>query len=214
MLQINNLSVRYPQQDWLFKDVSLILNKGETLWLKGTNGSGKTSLLYAVANVIPLMIEAERTGEVFLDNDLLNDVPLNNLIPELSLMLCNPYWDLFFTYPEDEIVFALENIGLSVSEIDGRLKSVSEEFGLGEWLKFPTHKLSAGWQKMVVLAVHAAIRPKILLLDEPLNGLSPANIATVMNWLAGYSREGGILIIAEHSPLITKLIPAILNLDE
>jgi len=214
MLQTNNLSVRYPLQDWLFKDVSLILNKGETLWLKGANGSGKTSLLYAVANVIPQMIEAERTGEFFLYNDLLNDISLQNLIPKLSLMLCNPYWDMFFTCPEDEIVFALENIGLSESEIDGRLKSVSEEFGFGEWLKFPTHKLSVGWQKMVVLAVHAAIRPKILLLDEPLNGLSPANITTVMNWLAGYTSKGGILIIAEHSPLIAKLNPAILNLDE
>lgn len=212
MLQVRNLSVCYPGQNHLFRAISFDLDSGQTFWLKGINGSGKTSLLYALSNVIPQMIEAEKTGEVFLDNDLLNEVPLQNLIPKLSLMLCNPVWELFFTYPEDEIVFALENISLSEAEMESRVREVSDTFCLGSWLNHPTHKLSAGWQKMVVLAVHAAIKPRVLLLDEPFNGLSDASSEKVLSWLINYTKEGGSLIIAEHSALVERLNPAILQL--
>lgn len=212
MLQINNLSVRYPGKDWLFQDVSFALNRGETLLVRGANGSGKTTLLYAISNVIPSMIEAEKTGEVLLDDELLNNLLLQNLIPKLSLMLCNPLWELFFTNPEEEIIFALENMGLSETEMEKRIKTVLKDFGIGEWLRFPTHKLSAGWQKMVVLALQAAIIPQIMLLDEPLNGLSKANIELVLNWMKKYAKEGGILIMAEHSQHVETLKPSILQL--
>ena len=212
MLQVNDLSVRYPGQKFLFANLSFTLNKGETLWLKAPNGSGKTTLLYALCNVIPRAIDAERTGEIRLDNVLVNDIPLQKLLPDLSLMLCNPDWELFFTYPEQEMIYALENLGLSDAEIKDRLNKAISDFGLEPWLHTPTHKLSAGWQKMVVLAVHAVVKPKVLLLDEPFNGLSDANTERVLVWLKHFTREGGSLIIAEHSPLVTKLDPTVFEL--
>lgn len=212
MLEVNGLGVKYSDKNFLFRDISFTLNPGQTLWLKSPNGSGKTTLLYALSNVIPLSIEAERSGEIWLDKALLNDIPLPQLIPNLSLMLCNPAWELFFTYPEEEIVFALENLNLDEAEIKKRLASVCRDFALDKWLQTPVHKLSAGWMKMVVLAAHSAVRPRILLLDEPLSGLSEMNALRVLNWLKQYVRDGGILITAEHSPLMEQLNPIRLEL--
>ncbi|MFO7660146.1 MAG: ABC transporter ATP-binding protein [Candidatus Cloacimonadaceae bacterium] len=214
MLQVNDLSVRYPGQKFLFENLSFTLGQGETLWLKAPNGSGKTTLLYALSNVIPISIVADRSGEVLLDNVLLNDVPLPNLLPVLSLMLCNPGWELFFTFPEEEIIFALENLNLSEAEIGDRLNSICSDFALEQWMQTPVHKLSAGWQKMVVLAAHCAVKPRVLLLDEPFNGLSDVNAARVMSWLKNYLRDGGSLIIAEHSPRIEQLNPTLLELGK
>lgn len=214
MLQVNDLSVRYPGQKFLFRNLSFTLGQGETLWLKAPNGSGKTTLLYALSNVIPLSIEAERVGEVWLDDTLLNDIPLPNLLPKLSLMLCNPAWELFFTYPEEEIIYALENLGLSEAEIGDRLNSICRDFALEKWLQTPVHKLSAGWQKMVVLAAYCAVRPRVLLLDEPFIGLSDINAEKVLNWLKKYVRDGGSLIIAEHTSLVMQLSPILLELEK
>ncbi len=215
MLQVKKLSLRYPESDIdLLTDISFTLNDGEVLWLKGANGAGKTSLLYAISNVIPQSISCSRTGDIVLYDELMNEVPVNKLIPKISLMLSNPHWELFFSTPEDEIVFALENIGLADAEIKDRVSSVCAAFNLEQFMKFPSNKLSIGWQKMVILAVHAAIMPKVLLLDEPFNGLSETNINRVLDWLKSYLTKGNSVIIAEHSEKVKILNPVILDISK
>jgi ABC-type multidrug transport system ATPase subunit len=76
-----------------------------------------------------------------------------------------------------------------------------------------SHKLSLGCQKMLSLAIQAAIKPKVLLLDEALNGLSESNRVIVINWLQDYLNEGGSLVIADHDRIISELRPSILKLD-
>jgi len=213
MLEVNNLSVRYPNQDkYLLKDISFKLNCGETLWVQGENGSGKSTLLYAISNIIPQAITATRIGDIKFNNNLINEIPINKHIPQISIMLSNPQWELFFTYPEDEIVFALENIGLSEPEIKNRVIQICDLFRLNDILEVPSNHLSVGWQKMLVLAIHAAIRPKILILDEPLNGLSDDNTQFVLNWMKEFVSDNRILIIADHKEVFSDLNPAVLKI--
>lgn len=215
MLQVKKLSLRYPESDKdLLTDVSFTLNDGQVLWLKGANGAGKTSLLYAISNVIPQSISCSRTGDIVLYDELMNEVPVNKLIPKISIMLSNPHWELFFTTPEDEIVFALENIGLADAEITDRVSSVCDAFNLEQFMKFPSCKLSIGWQKMVMIAVHAAVMPKVLLLDEPFNGLSDTNIYRVIDWIKSYLAKDNSVIIAEHSEKVNLLKPVIMQLSK
>ena len=96
MLDVRDLSIRYHNQtENLISGLSFSLKKGSTFWLKGKNGSGKTSVLYSICNVIPQMISAERDGSIFFNDKLMNEVPVNNLAPDFSLMLSNPGWELF-----------------------------------------------------------------------------------------------------------------------
>ena len=212
MLQVKQLSLCYPNAEPLWQDISFHLKQGDALWLKGANGSGKTSLLYTLANVIPQTIEATRQGEIYLQGSLSNDIPLNCLSPQVSLSLSNPKWEMFFTTLEEELCFALENIGLTPVEIETRLQAALTRFHLIDWLECPVHKLSPGWQKMVSLAAQAALKPGVLLLDEPLAGLSETNAQLVIDWMQDYLKEGGVIVAAEHSHLINEMHPQILVL--
>ncbi|HOV16141.1 MAG TPA: ABC transporter ATP-binding protein [Candidatus Cloacimonadota bacterium] len=213
MLEVRQLGVRYPGQDFLFQDLSFQVSEGEVLWLRGPNGAGKTTLLYAVSNIIPSSVQAERQGSVFLNGENITTLPINKLIPKLSIVLSNPAWEMFFSTAEEEILFALENMGLPEKEIEQRLKTIAEQFELMPMLNEPSLHFSAGWQKMLVLAVHAAIRPQVLLLDEPFAGLSDESVKKVINCLKDYLAKGGCLILAEHSSAVTELEPVTLNLS-
>jgi energy-coupling factor transporter ATP-binding protein EcfA2 len=214
MLEVRNLSVHYQDCLKLLDNLSFQLKSGEILWLRGPNGSGKTTLLYSICNIIPQMIEATRTGKIYLDGDDITSRPLNLMLPDLSFSMSNPNLEFFFANPEDEIIFALENAGFSEAEIKARLERAINHFGLQKFRQTHTHHLSAGWQKMASLAVQAAISPRILLLDEPLNGLSPDNIGVVIGWVKDYLSGGNCLVVAEHSEAINDLNPIVLNLDK
>jgi energy-coupling factor transporter ATP-binding protein EcfA2 len=213
MLEIQNLTVRYSgQSESIIKDVNLKVGDSEILWLRGPNGSGKTTLLYAISNIIPQEIAANRQGEIFIDSKPTQATKINQMCPHLSISMANPRWELFFGKPAEEIIFALENIGLPTSDIQSRLDHVIALFHLQSIMDTESHRLSFGWQKMLSLAVQAAIKPRVLLLDEPLNGLSETNKTTAISWLREFLQEGGSLIVAEQDNAISKLNPTVLML--
>jgi energy-coupling factor transporter ATP-binding protein EcfA2 len=213
MLDVRNLSVTYPGQNKpVFENVSFSLQAGDFLRLAGANGSGKTTLLYALCNVIPLEIDAIRVGEVRLSDKDMTSVPINQLIPDMLLAMHNPAWQLFFPTVQDEIVYALENLGLESGEIQSRLDRAVQTFNLTDMVKHNPAELSLGWQRLVLLAVMEAIQPKVLLLDEPLNNLSNANKVLVINWIRDYCHRGGSVIAAEHDQAISRLNPRTLLL--
>jgi energy-coupling factor transport system ATP-binding protein len=214
MLEVSNLAIRYPNQDFLIKDVSFCLKAGESLWLTGANGTGKSSLLYALCNIIPQLLQAERPGRIKLFCEDVSEVSVNRLIPDISLAFSDPRWEFFFSTPRDDMIFVLENIGLKDEEINTRINNICKRFQMKPWLDYPSYQLSSGWQKISSLAVQAVINPSLLLLDEPLNGLSEKLAELVLNWLQDYLKQGGILVIAEHSGSMKKLNPKELNLDE
>lgn len=213
MLEVKDLSLAYPEQPPLLQHLSFSLDRAQLLMIKGANGCGKTSLLHSICNVIPQLIKADRQGAILLEGEVLNEVHVNQLTPRMSMALSKPAWEFFFTSVQEEIIFALENLGLPESEMEARLQEVLHSFNLLDKQDFPLHKLSVGWQKMASLAVQAAISPKLLLLDEPLNGLSLSNQTAVLNWLQDYLSQGGILLVAEHSEKLNELSPQILDLS-
>ena len=214
MLEVNSLSIKYNDQvKYLFSPVSFSLQAGNILCLQGANGSGKTSLLYALCNVIPQILEADRDGLLFLDGKNYNSIPVNLLMPDISMMLSNPHWQLFYPTPEEEIVFVLENAGLQEHEIEERLNNALHLFQLVQFRHAQSASFSYGQQKMILFAVQAAINPKLLLLDEPFDGLSEQNVILVVEWLKAYTKSGGMLIIADHTGLLNSMQTKIFSLS-
>ncbi len=214
MLSVAGLGIAYPDSPQLFQNLNFEVRPGQVLCLRGPNGCGKTTLLYALSNLIPQVVQAVRTGIIWLGGRQINDLPLNQLSPLLSLSYSDPQREFFFTCCEDEIIFALENLGLSSAEITLRLAETGTRLGLEEKLGQPSSTLSYGWQKLAVLAVHLAIRPQALLLDEPLSGLSGIALEKAVGALKAYTETGGILVLAEHSPAAEQLVPAYLDLAD
>lgn len=219
-LQVSHLSVSYPDRETVpssphlpvFSDLSFCLEKGETLWLKGANGCGKTTLLYTLANVIPQHIKATVSGEIILNSRDSRHIPVRYMLPELALSLSNPAWQLFFPTVEEEIAFALQELGTPTQAMAARIRSAIECFGLEELLDCNPAELSYGWQKLVCIAALEVASPGIMLLDEPLSGLSDSLAEAVLDWIKRSVEQGKSFVIAEHDGRIGAVANIVLHL--
>ena len=211
MFEAFSLSLRYDSSNPLFSGLSFRLQPGDCLWVKGANGCGKTSLLYALANVIPQHIEAEKTGNILLNGKITNDIHIQNLLPDIGLVMHNPAWQLFFPTVKEELIYSLENLGWDETEITKRITDSIHRFDLTAYAEANPLTLSAGIQKLLTLAIIDSVSPFVIMLDEPLNGLSGANLILVKDWMKAQSSLGKILLIAEHNPLIAEVCNRVLE---
>lgn len=176
-LRAENLACRRGQR-LLFAGLSLGVNAGEALHLAGANGIGKSSLIRILAGLMrPFAGAVERSGAMAL----LDERPA--LDTHLSLGRALAFW----------------------SRVDGlapdRVQEVSRAVGLGDLLDVPVRFLSTGQRKRAALARTIAQAAPVWLLDEPLNGLDTASVATVERLVADHCTTGGICVLASHQPL-------------
>ncbi|MDB5725402.1 MAG: heme exporter, ATP-binding protein CcmA [Novosphingobium sp.] len=156
----------------LFAGLSLTLEPGEALHVRGPNGIGKSSLLRILAGLLPSFEgTVERDGAVAL----LDERPA--LDPLLPLGRALRFW----------------------AAMDGDAADL-EALGLGELIDVPVRYLSTGQKKRAALARLIGQRAPIWLLDEPLNGLDQHAVAVVEALVSEHCRRGGICVIASHQP--------------
>lgn len=161
----------------LFAGLSLTLELGEALHVRGANGIGKSSLLRILAGLLPEYAgTVEREGTVAL----LDERPA--LDPLLPLGRALRLWA------------NLDGVGFLA------LESISDRLGLTDLLDVPVRYLSTGQKKRAAMARLLGQRAPIWLLDEPLNGLDKDAVAVVEGLTADHCASGGICVIASHQP--------------
>lgn len=212
MLQVEGLSLRYPRQDRpLLRDLSFCLAPGELLWLKGPNGSGKTSLLNALSGIVPQRVKAELIGSVTLFDTDICALPLNENFRHLAYQMSDPDHQIFFPRIEKELSFALENGGLPAAEMLKRIGRAQASFALSKFGQVEPGHLSRGQKKLLVLATCAALDPPLYLLDEPSTALSQEALELLAKWLREILSAGRMVLVAEHNPVIGDLATATLE---
>ncbi|MDR2997570.1 MAG: energy-coupling factor ABC transporter ATP-binding protein [Microbacterium sp.] len=183
------------------------IEPGERVLLLGASGAGKSTLLAGLAGLLGDADEGERTGALLVDDAL----------PEQSrgrigLVLQDPDAGVVLSKVGDDVAFGCENLGVPASEIPGRVSEALEAVGLDVPLQRPTKALSGGQKQRLALAGALAMRPGLLLLDEPTANLDPAGVAEVRESVARVVAEtGATLVVVEHrtevwSDLITRVI--------
>jgi len=196
ILKINGISTGYGKKPVLH-DVSLKVERGKTLLLVGSNGSGKSTLLKAIYGLLDVW-----SGSIEYEGQLLQShghcTPAHQLLRQ-GLMYV-PQKDALF---EDMTVE--ENIRTSLLHLQNKtLMSQRLEQALGqmpmlaERKKQLANKLSGGERKLLSLAMVLANTPKLLLLDEPLAGVSEENVPTVLQWLDEIRNNGVTMLVVEH----------------
>ena len=196
ILKVNNLSTGYGKKQVLF-DVSLDIQEGETVLLVGSNGSGKSTLLKTIYGLIGMW-----GGTIEYSNELLqskeNRTPTHKLIQKGIMYI--PQKDALF---EDMTVE--ENLRASLLHtgnkkiIEQTVHQVMEQMPiLQEHRKQLVNRLSGGERKQLSLAMVAANTPKLLLLDEPLAGVSSENVPTVFQWLDQIRKKDVTILVIEH----------------
>jgi energy-coupling factor transport system ATP-binding protein len=199
ILDFDNVSYRYPSSPSpTLRGLDLEVAAGETLLIAGASGSGKSTLARAAVGLIPHFHGGELLGRVRVDGLDTRDHPVHVLFAHAGIVFQNPDAQLFNQTVEAELVYGLESLGLESREIERRLAWVSDLTGLGPFLRRPPHSLSGGEKQRVALAAVLALRPGLLLLDEPFTHLDQEGASALRAILAAVRAEGMAVAVAEH----------------
>ena len=173
------------------KHIDLDIQKGEFVAVLGHNGSGKSTLAKCF-NAINL----PESGKVTVDG--MDTADENNLLPirqRVGMVFQNPDNQIVATIVEEDVAFALENMGVEPKEIRRRVDEALKTVGMYDYRMHAPHKLSGGQKQRVAIAGIIAMQPDCILLDEPTAMLDPKGRAEVMKTIKMLNREYGVTIV-------------------
>ena len=187
ILNIKNLSFSYPEREEKAIDISeFSVKKGDFVLLCGKSGCGKTTLLKLLKK------------EISPFGTLSGKIELNT--KNIGFVFQNPDEQIVSENVNSEFAFGLENLNISTEEISLRIAETSSYLGISYLINKKTDELSGGEKQLVNLGAVLAMRPELLLLDEPTAFLDPISAKKFIDLLLRINRELGItVIIAEHS---------------
>ncbi|WP_144793278.1 ABC transporter ATP-binding protein [Microbacterium paludicola] len=176
------------------RDVTFTVEPGERVLLLGASGAGKSTLLAGLAGVLGDADEGERTGSLSVDG-----AAPESRRGRTGLVMQDPEAGVVLSKVGDDVAFGCENLGIPASEIPTRVASAMDAVGLDVPLHRPTKELSGGQKQRLVLAGVLAMRPGLLLLDEPTANLDPEGVAEVRASVErAVTADGATLIVVEH----------------
>jgi cobalt/nickel transport system ATP-binding protein len=205
MINIKNLNFNYPDGTRALKNISFNVKKGERVAFIGSNGAGKSTLFLHLNGILmPL------SGEVIINNiHVIDDKKvLRKVRQNLGLVFQNPDDQLFAPTVFEDVAFGPMNMGLSKGEVDELVYEALKRVGMEGFEKKPPHHLSGGQKERVAIAGVLAMKPSIMVLDEPTAGLDPQGAADIMKILSDLNKEGMTIIITTHD---VDLIPLFTN---
>ncbi|MBI3733445.1 MAG: ABC transporter ATP-binding protein [Chloroflexi bacterium] len=180
------------------RELNLTLERGEWLLVCGASGSGKSTLARAATGLVPHFYAGVTSGHVYVGGLDAHSHTVYELFRHAPLVFQNPQAQVFNSSVENEIAFGLESIGLPRSEMRERIAWASEAVGSGHLLTRAPHTLSGGEQQRVAIAAALALRPPLLMLDEPFAHLDGASAAQLRQQLKRIQRDGTTVLVIEH----------------
>ncbi len=173
----------------VLKGVNLRVRKGEFLALMGPTGVGKTTLCLTFNGILPHLMGGTLQGQVVVAGMDTRGHGPGEMSRQVGLVFQDPESQLFNMTVEDEIAFGLESLGLSPSEMKERITWALEVVRLPEMRKRHPLQLSGGQKKRLAIATVLAMRPQVLVLDEPVTGLDPLGRHEVLSVIEELKRE-------------------------
>jgi energy-coupling factor transport system ATP-binding protein len=181
------------------EDVSLDVEPGELVCLLGSSGSGKSTLLRALAGLVPHFHGGSFSGRVEVAGRDTRRVRPSDLAGTVAIAFQDPEDQVVFTGVEHEVAFGLENVGVPPAEIHERALEALERLGAAHLADRRTHELSAGELQRVCVASALALRPELLLLDEPTSQLDPEAAESLLDLATAL---GCAVVVSEQRPAL------------
>lgn len=197
----DSLTYSYPGvENPALRKVTMQIRGGEFVALIGANNSGKSSLCYALAGVIPHLYHGVLEGSVLIAGVDNQERSISEIAQHVGLVLQvpgNQVSGIRYTVFE-EVAFGLENRGIPREQIKERVTSVLSLIGLEKVAELSPFELSGGQQQRLALATVLAVNPDIIILDEPTTFLDPHGAELVFEILLQMQRQGKTIVIAEQ----------------
>ncbi len=176
------------------KSISLEINRGEFVAVLGHNGSGKSTLA-KLLNAINL----PESGKVYINGmDTTDDDNLFDIRKTVGMVFQNPDNQIVATVVEEDVAFALENIGVEPHEIRRRVDEALKTVGMYEYREHAPHKLSGGQKQRIAIAGVLAMKPECIVLDEPTAMLDPIGRREIMATITELNKMGVTIVLITH----------------
>jgi energy-coupling factor transporter ATP-binding protein EcfA2 len=195
MISVRNLSFRYRgRETFALAEINMEIPDGEFLGIIGPSGAGKSTLICALNGVIPHHYPGDFYGEALVEGHDTAESP--GAVARLTGSVFQDIdGQITASVVEDEILFGLENFGVPRDEIEERMEEALAAAGIKNLRERSVHSLSGGQKQKVVIAAVTALRPGIMLLDEPTGELDPASSRSIFEFLKRLNGEYGVTIV-------------------
>lgn len=198
---VESLKYKYPGTHALaLDDISFEVDEGEVIGIVGKNGSGKTSLSLALTGLIPHFFGGAYGGRVLVDGLEVRHSSVTEISERVGYVFDNPFTQMtaakYTVY--EEVAFGLENLGLNREEIIRRVEWSLKLLDLEGVKDHHPFNLSGGQMQRVAIAGIIAMRPKILVFDEPTSQLDPEGTEEVFQVIQNLANEGMTILIVSH----------------
>lgn len=174
VIELENVSFTYAADELpTLKQINLVVRQGEFIGMVGPTGSGKTTLLNLIAGVLPHYFPGVIDGVVKINGQSTAEMSMAQLSVQVGLVMQDPDLQLFNLFVRDEIIWGLENLGVSRAEIAKAHDISADMFRIRHLLDRITYDLSGGEKQLTAITSTYIMRPKILLFDNPTSALDP-----------------------------------------
>jgi energy-coupling factor transport system ATP-binding protein len=198
-LVVDNLSFRYrDRKGAAIHNISFQASPGEILLIAGASGCGKTTLIRCINGLIPRSYKGDIGGSVKVFGEDVQRWKLSQISQKIGTVLQDPERQILGTKVLNEVAFGLENLGMERKEIFKRADEALEFLRISHLRTRETFNLSGGEKQKVALAGVLAMRPSILLLDEPLASLDPASAQDTLDAVRALADKGMSVLMVEH----------------
>lgn len=195
MLKVKDVFYSYDDGTTALNGINLEVKKGEIVALLGKNGAGKSTLFLQFNGIL-----RPDSGEIFIEGRPLeyNKKSLVNARQKVGIVFQNPDDQIFAPTVEDDVAFGPLNLKLPIDEVRKRVTDALRRVGMEGFEKKAPHYLSGGQKKRIAIAGILAMKPEIMILDEPMAGLDPVGAAKIINLLKELNEEGITILISTH----------------
>jgi len=195
VLEVKDLSHRYPHLESNALDkINLKVYRGERVAVLGANGAGKSTLFKHLNGILrPL------SGEILIKGEKITKKNVRMCRETVGIVFQDPDDQVLAPSVEEDVAFGPINMGLSREEVEARVKEALKMVGLTGFEERAPHHLSGGQKKLVAIAGILAMRPEVIVLDEPTAGLDPLSSARILELITEMNRELGItMLLSTH----------------
>lgn len=200
MIGLSNIFYRYPHtpEGWVLEGINLTVQDGEYLLIYGESGSGKSTLGYLFNGLIPHFFGGILRGSVSVDGVDTRQMRASDFLSRVGLVLQNSDAQLFNGTVENEVAFGLESMGLSIRQINEKIRRIAETLRIGDLLGRSPMTLSGGEKRLVAIASVLCMNPSLLLLDEPFAHLDWEGAGRLREALSEIHRGGKTVVVIEQ----------------
>ncbi|MBO6900085.1 MAG: ATP-binding cassette domain-containing protein [Rhizobiaceae bacterium] len=200
IIQFDDVSFSYAGTDsFALQSVSLEIREGEYVAILGLNGAGKTTLGLCVNGIVPTMLGGNLTGKVTVGGLDVSEYPVRELAKLVGIVFDNPEFQMSQMSAAEEVALGLEHAGVPHEAMH---EIVSDSLAMVGLAGFETRSplgLSGGQQQRLAIAAVLAMKPRILIMDEPTSNLDPIGKQEVFDMAAKLNGEQGMtVIVIEH----------------